>query len=51
VGLAIASRFCRALGGRIQASSELGQGSCFVVDLPGLRGEGAAPLLQDPFRP
>jgi len=34
-----------------EVSSELGQGSCFVVDLPGLRGEAAPPLLSDPFRP
>ena len=39
LGLAIASRICRAHGGRIQVSSELGQGSCFVVELPALRGE------------
>jgi signal transduction histidine kinase len=51
VGLAISCRICRAHGGPIQVSSERGQGSCFVVDLPGLRGEGAAPLLLDPFRP
>ena len=51
MGLAIASRICRAHGGRIQVNSERGQGSCCVVDLPGLRGEGAAPLLRDPFRP
>jgi len=38
-------------GGRIQVSSELGQGSCFVVDLPGMRGEVAPPRLRDRSRP
>jgi signal transduction histidine kinase len=47
LGLAIASRICRAHGGRIQVSSELGQGSCFVVELPALRGEAAAASESD----
>ena len=51
LGLAIASRICRAHGGRIQLSREVGQGSCFVVDLPGLRGEAAPLLLRDRSSP
>jgi PAS domain S-box-containing protein len=34
LGLAISQRLCQLLGGQIQASSQLGQGSCFVVELP-----------------
>lgn len=47
LGLAIASRICSAHGGRIQVSSELGQGSCFVVDLPALRRDAALHIARD----
>ena len=34
LGLAIARQFVESLGGRISVTSQLGQGSCFQVDLP-----------------
>jgi signal transduction histidine kinase len=34
LGLAIASRICLAHGGSIRVTSQLGEGSCFLVDLP-----------------
>jgi PAS domain S-box-containing protein len=34
LGLAISRRFCRLMGGDVSVKSELGQGSCFTVDLP-----------------
>ena len=33
-GLAMAARICALHGGQIQLGSELGAGSCFVLDLP-----------------
>jgi len=36
LGLAIANRICLAHGGSIRVTSQQGQGSCFLVDLPGL---------------
>jgi len=47
LGLAICRELCAAMGGRIAVSSELGQGSRFVVDLPLERAEAlAAPSAQ-----
>lgn len=34
LGLAIASRICLVHGGSIRVTSQLGEGSCFLVDLP-----------------
>ena len=34
LGLAIVKHLTGALGGSVAASSELGKGSCFVVELP-----------------
>ncbi|MFW8635496.1 response regulator [Cribrihabitans pelagius] len=34
LGLAISSRLARAMGGRIEARSQLGKGSCFTLCLP-----------------
>ncbi len=34
LGLAIAKRFCQLLGGEITVTSELGQGSEFIVEIP-----------------
>jgi heavy metal sensor kinase len=38
LGLAIAARIARALGGRIECRSELGKGSTFAVHLPAANG-------------
>ncbi len=34
LGLAICQELCRAMGGEISLTSEMGEGSCFTVDLP-----------------
>lgn len=34
IGLAITRRFCALLGGTVSATSTLGEGSCFTVDIP-----------------
>jgi CheY-like chemotaxis protein/nitrogen-specific signal transduction histidine kinase len=46
LGLAITWHLCRALGGSLQASSRLGQGSTFTVHLPAQARDvpGAAPV-------
>jgi signal transduction histidine kinase/AmiR/NasT family two-component response regulator len=42
LGLAICRELCRAMGGRIEVTSQFGAGSTFVVELP-LRCTGEAP--------
>jgi CheY-like chemotaxis protein len=44
LGLAICRELCLAMGGAITAKSEIGAGSCFVVDLPLVRLAGAGRL-------
>lgn len=34
LGLALTRRFCTLMGGSINVESKLGQGSCFIIDLP-----------------
>jgi two-component system, sensor histidine kinase len=34
LGLSIVQRLCRAMGGSVQVSSKLGEGSVFTVSLP-----------------
>ena len=42
LGLAICRALCAAMSGRIWASSEVGAGSCFTVELPLARARGGA---------
>jgi PAS domain S-box-containing protein len=43
LGLSIVNRLCRLLGHRLSVVSELGRGTCFIVDLPAVRPEEEAP--------
>jgi signal transduction histidine kinase len=45
LGLPLANRFCRLMGGKISVESELGVGSCFTVNVPvkKLADEGQSP--------
>jgi CheY-like chemotaxis protein len=54
LGLAICRALCTAMGGRIWASSAIGAGSCFTVELPLARAQGgvdvtavAGPAMSD----
>ncbi len=49
LGLSISKRFVELLGGRIQLSSQLGQGTCFDVYLPLMQGQGF-PIVEEPNR-
>jgi PAS domain S-box-containing protein len=51
LGLPISRRIVEELGGRIEVSSELGQGSCFRVLLPRALQLGAAPGDAAPVEP
>ncbi len=42
LGRAIAQKFCLMMGGDISRESELGKGSIFTVELPGIVAEKAA---------
>ncbi len=49
LGLAICRELAAAMGGAVTVSSELGQGACFVVELP-LRWVSALPAVPAPAR-
>ncbi|SOT97531.1 histidine kinase/response regulator hybrid protein [Xanthomonas arboricola pv. fragariae] len=49
LGLAICRELAAAMGGAVTVSSELGQGACFVVELP-LRWVSALPAVPAPTR-
>ena len=53
LGLVISQRFCQMMGGRIEARSELGQGSVFTVVLPQVvaEPEAASPSASSRPRP
>ncbi|MDM7936084.1 MAG: ATP-binding protein [Cyanobium sp. CZS 48M] len=51
LGLAICDRLCRLMGGRIEAMSQLGQGSRFHVRLPLERSEPEAPSASGSDQP
>lgn len=45
LGLALALRLCKLMGGHISATSRLGEGSCFTIILP-LRRAATAPVVE-----
>jgi signal transduction histidine kinase len=44
LGLALSQRLCQLMGGRIEADSVLGEGSCFTIHLPLEPAAGSARL-------
>jgi len=48
LGLPLADRFCRLIGGRISVKSEVGVGSCFTVEVPVARAAEDKPARSAP---
>jgi len=49
IGLALTRKFSILLGGSVSATSRLGEGSCFTIDIPAeLKLEPAGPLQSEP---
>jgi len=51
LGLAISREFVRLMGGDITLSSQVGEGSVFIIQLPLKEGEASAVELRDNLRP